>query len=254
MHTGNGVLSIACTLHSRHARAAHDALASRHAATGMPSAASIRQAISSEGDRSPESQRLTTGGATPSSSPSRDCVHPFCSMLARSLAAGVTTRVLPMAQALPNGKNLSIGNRAKRVRPGDVAWQHRAVARETFGQTLARYVGKDKQITQVDVARRLQVSEAAVSRWITLGRVPDTLLLVALADLLGLSPKELLGTNYREPLAADAAPAPRQGRPPRAPDPDMPAFMDAVTTAKPKPEAEPAKRTTRPKPERAKQR
>lgn len=111
-------------------------------------------------------------------------------------------------------------------------------------------------MTQADVARRLDVSEAAVSRWITLGRVPDTLLLVALADMLGLTPKELLGSNYREPLPADAVPTPRQGRPPREEaTPDLPAFMDAVATGKPKKKAaSTAKPVTRPKPARATQR
>lgn len=165
-----------------------------------------------------------------------------------------------MTQALPTGKNLSTGKdepRAKLLRPAVAPWQHQAVATESFGQILGRYVGKGKAFRQADVARRLGVSDAAVSRWISEGRVPDTLLLVALADLLHMAPKDLLGADYVEPIPAGAAPTPRQGRPPRAsaPEPDVTGLFDAMDAATSEPKVNPkTAKVSRPKPGRATQR
>lgn len=221
----------------------------------------MRAAQAIEGDRRPASHRLTIEGEVPSTSLSFEAVQ-FCSFSRFSSCSRAGMRDFAMTQALPNGKNLSIGKdatRAKLLRPAVAPWQHQGVATESFGQILGRYVGKGKAFKQADVARRLGTSDATVSRWISEGRVPDTLLLVALADLLHMAPKDLLGADYVEPIPADAAPTPRQGRPPSAatPEPNVTGLFDAMDTAatsEPKAKAAKTTKVSRPKPGRATQR
>lgn len=158
-------------------------------------------------------------------------------------------RCFAMTQALPDGKTLSNGNRQEVVHRPVAPWQHVGMSEIPFGEVLTRYLHA-KHMKASDLARRMGVSDAAVSRW-RAGRVPDTLLLVTLAEVLGITPKELLGADFVPPLPAGAPP--RQGRPPRA-EPDVVGYMDAV-------KGDPQLACTavvvsvkRPKPGRAKQR
>jgi len=51
---------------------------------------------------------------------------------------------------------------------------------------------KEKGYTQKDLAQRLYISDKAVSKWETGASIPDTALLVPLAELLGVTVTELL--------------------------------------------------------------
>ena len=209
----------------------------------------MRTAQAIEGDLSPASHRLTIDGDVPSTSENFEAVQ-FCSSRRPRSCSGAGMRCFAMNQALPEGKNLSTGNRLEVVHRPVAAWQHVGMSEIPFGEVLSRYLHA-KHMRASDLARRMGVSDAAVSRW-RAGRVPDTLLLVTLAEVLGITPKELLGADFVPPQPAEAPP--RQGRPPRA-EPDVVGFMDAVTGG-PQPEAAVAVvvAAKRPKPGRAKQR
>lgn len=65
------------------------------------------------------------------------------------------------------------------------------IDKQKFGAFIAE-LRKEKGYTQKDVAQKLFISDKAVSKWETAASIPDTALLVPLADLLGLSVTELL--------------------------------------------------------------
>ncbi|MBQ5754348.1 MAG: helix-turn-helix transcriptional regulator [Oscillospiraceae bacterium] len=65
------------------------------------------------------------------------------------------------------------------------------INKETFGAFVAQ-LRKEKGLTQKDLARRLFISDKAVSKWETGANIPDTSLLLPLAELLGVTVTELL--------------------------------------------------------------
>lgn len=72
-----------------------------------------------------------------------------------------------------------------------------------FGAFVAA-LRREKGMTQRELAGRLLVSDKAVSKWETGTSLPDTALLIPLADALGVSVTELLlGRRMQEALAAD---------------------------------------------------
>lgn len=65
------------------------------------------------------------------------------------------------------------------------------IDKQKFGKFIA-VLRKEKGYTQKELAQRLFISDKAVSKWETATSIPDTALLVPLADLLGVSVTELL--------------------------------------------------------------
>ena len=65
------------------------------------------------------------------------------------------------------------------------------IDKERFGSFIAM-LRKEKGYTQKELAQRLFISDKAVSKWETAASIPDTALLIPLADLLGVSVTELL--------------------------------------------------------------
>ena len=72
-----------------------------------------------------------------------------------------------------------------------------------FGALIAE-LRKEKGLTQKDLAQRLFISDKAVSKWETGASIPDTALLMPLAELLGVTVTELLlcRRGPQEPLNA----------------------------------------------------
>lgn len=71
------------------------------------------------------------------------------------------------------------------------------IDKQKFGAFVAQ-LRKEKGFTQKDLAQRLFISDKAVSKWETGASIPDTALLVPLADLLGVSVTELLMCQQME--------------------------------------------------------
>ena len=65
------------------------------------------------------------------------------------------------------------------------------IDKQQFGAFIAT-LRKEKGYTQKDLAQQLFISDKAVSKWETAASIPDTALLIPLADLLGVSVTELL--------------------------------------------------------------
>ncbi len=65
------------------------------------------------------------------------------------------------------------------------------IDKEKFGAFVA-HLRKEKGLTQREVADRLHLSDKAVSKWETGQSIPDTGLLLPLAELLGVTVTELL--------------------------------------------------------------
>ena len=65
------------------------------------------------------------------------------------------------------------------------------IDKQQFGAFIAT-LRKEKGYTQKDLAQQLFISDKAVSKWETAASIPDTALLIPLADLLGISVTELL--------------------------------------------------------------
>lgn len=65
------------------------------------------------------------------------------------------------------------------------------IDKKQFGSFVAQ-LRKEKGYTQKDLAAQLFVSDKAVSKWETGASIPDTALLVPLAELLGVTVTELL--------------------------------------------------------------
>lgn len=70
--------------------------------------------------------------------------------------------------------------------------------REKFGAFVAQ-LRREKGCTQKELARQLLVSDKAVSKWETGTTIPDTALLMPLAELLGVTVTELLSARRIEP-------------------------------------------------------
>lgn len=65
------------------------------------------------------------------------------------------------------------------------------IDRQRFGSFIAM-LRKEKGYTQKELAQQLFISDKAVSKWETGASIPDTALLIPLANLLGVSVTELL--------------------------------------------------------------
>ena len=65
------------------------------------------------------------------------------------------------------------------------------IDKQRFGAFIAM-LRKEKGYTQKELAQRLFISDKAVSKWETAASIPDTALLIPLAELLGVSVTELL--------------------------------------------------------------
>lgn len=74
-----------------------------------------------------------------------------------------------------------------------------------FGAFVAQ-LRKEKQYTQKELAARLMISDKAISKWETGVTIPDTALLIPLADLLGVTVTELLTGERmeRQPMQPEA--------------------------------------------------
>lgn len=66
-----------------------------------------------------------------------------------------------------------------------------------FGAFVAQ-LRKEKGYTQKELAERLLISDKAVSKWETGTTIPDTALLIPLADMLGVTVTELLTGEHME--------------------------------------------------------
>lgn len=65
------------------------------------------------------------------------------------------------------------------------------IDKQKFGAFVSA-LRKEKGLTQKDLAERLFISPKAISKWETGVNIPDTSLLIPLADMLGVSVTELL--------------------------------------------------------------
>lgn len=72
----------------------------------------------------------------------------------------------------------------------------------------------ERRIHQSELARRVGVPSATVSRWVSGERMPVAPLLLAMAKIFEVDPWTLLGSNAIEPVPAGPA-APTRGRPRR---------------------------------------
>lgn len=77
------------------------------------------------------------------------------------------------------------------------------IDKKQFGTFVAR-LRKERGYTQRELAERLFISDKAVSKWETGVSIPDTALLIPLAQMLGVSVTELLLCERRAADAMDA--------------------------------------------------
>ena len=74
---------------------------------------------------------------------------------------------------------------------------------ETFGQRLQR-LRKNANLTQEDVATKLNITAQAVSKWENDVSAPDISVLVELSDILSVTLDELLGKQRETSLVPEA--------------------------------------------------
>lgn len=72
------------------------------------------------------------------------------------------------------------------------------IDKQKLGTFIAE-LRKEKGFTQKELAERLFLSDKAISKWETGASIPDTTLLIPLADLLGVTVTELLTYQRMEP-------------------------------------------------------
>ena len=102
------------------------------------------------------------------------------------------------------------------------------------------------RLSQADLARRVGVSPSTIFRYeLEGGQLPPGVLLVALSEVLGVTPKALLGNNAKALPEADESP--RVGRPPKSKEglakdmlTELRSSKPAVATQAPKPVTPPA--------------
>ena len=70
--------------------------------------------------------------------------------------------------------------------------------RKKFGAFVS-LLRKEKGLTQKQMAAQLHISDKAISKWETGVSIPDTALLIPLAELLGVTVTELLLCRRQEP-------------------------------------------------------
>lgn len=71
--------------------------------------------------------------------------------------------------------------------------------KETFGQRFQR-LRKNANLTQEDVATKLNITAQAISKWENDASAPDISVLVELSDILGVTLNELLGKQVETQL------------------------------------------------------
>ena len=71
--------------------------------------------------------------------------------------------------------------------------------KETFGQRFSR-LRKKYDLTQEEVANKLNVSSQAVSKWENDISMPDISLLIEIAELFNITVDELLGKETKSPI------------------------------------------------------
>ena len=74
---------------------------------------------------------------------------------------------------------------------------------ETFGQRFQR-LRKNANLTQEDVAKQLNITAQAVSKWENDVSAPDISVLVELSDILGVTLDELMGKAQATTLVPEA--------------------------------------------------
>lgn len=77
------------------------------------------------------------------------------------------------------------------------------IDRKEFGAFVAA-LRKEKGLTQKELAQKLFLSDKAVSKWETGASIPDTALLIPLADILGITVTELLECRRSEKATLNA--------------------------------------------------
>ncbi len=148
-----------------------------------------------------------------------------------------------MSQLLPNGNRLSTGKQKRTDRASEARDNLSAVARPSFAEVL-RSTMKNHDVRQSELAWRLKVSPAAVSRWLSKERFPQALELLAIARVLEIDPFVLVGSDFVEPR--DARPAPTRGRPPITKEGFMRDLDDSPSAREKKPTTQAGSKRTKP--------
>lgn len=77
---------------------------------------------------------------------------------------------------------------------------HMGIIRDNVKKNLGYYLSL-KGITQKELAKKLNVSQSAVTNWIKGKNSPDIELVAEICDILDISVTELFGVNTNEPEA-----------------------------------------------------
>ena len=77
------------------------------------------------------------------------------------------------------------------------------IDKKEFGAFICM-LRKEKGLTQKELAEKLYLSDKAVSKWETGASIPDTAMLIPLAEILGVTVTELLECRRREGSTLDA--------------------------------------------------
>lgn len=76
-------------------------------------------------------------------------------------------------------------------------WELKEAGELRFGDRLYSVLAK-RQITQRELAKRINATEVTISRYISNQRMPHAAMIVKIAEALGVSADALLGTGGRE--------------------------------------------------------
>lgn len=163
----------------------------------------MRNAMSSEGVRSPDNQRLTLAGEAPIAPDKSNCVQPSSRRRKRSLSAAPNCSS-PMAQFFPIGNNLSTGKSEKVSHHTVAMWQH---ARVALGENL-RHLMAERQIGRQELLKKSGLSPPTLHRYINGDRDtrPSYKHVAKIAEALKVEPQVLLGPPIGTPVAISAPP------------------------------------------------
>ncbi len=169
-----------------------------HASAGIATFdRSRRNAMSRDGVRSPESQRLTTPGLTPRAVARSSWDHSSFVSRARSCSAAVRI-VSAMSNLLTTDNYLSSVNVTHPPQGTIAAWQHASV--KPFREKLRDYMDA-AEMNQAELAYRVRVTEGVVSRtWLKKGKLPNVQQFLAIVKVLNIAdPWALIGSSFEEP-------------------------------------------------------
>ena len=76
-------------------------------------------------------------------------------------------------------------------------WEAKEAGELRFGDRLYNILAK-RQMTQRELAKRINVTEVTISRYVSNQRMPHVAMIVKIAEALGVSADTLLGTGGRE--------------------------------------------------------